>query len=50
MFEAAVFQWTWLEQAIERRIIPKGADQYNSLHERLIEALEKDRRRTATCI
>jgi glutathionylspermidine synthase len=23
IFEAAVFQWTWLEQAIERRIIPK---------------------------
>src|SRR5665647_3945764 len=22
IFEAAVFQWTWLEQAIERRIIP----------------------------
>src|SRR3984957_17512528 len=38
MFEAAVFQWTWLEQAAERRIIPSGADQFNSLHERLIEA------------
>lgn len=38
LFEAAVFQWTWLEQAIERQIIPKRADQYNSLHERLIDA------------
>ena len=38
IFEAAVFQWTWLEQAIERRIIPVHADQYNSIHERLIEA------------
>jgi glutathionylspermidine synthase len=37
LFEAAVFQWTWLEQAIERRIIPTRADQFNSLHERLIE-------------
>jgi glutathionylspermidine synthase len=36
IFEAAVFQWTWLEQAIERRIIPARADQYNSIHERLI--------------
>ncbi|MBR1222465.1 glutathionylspermidine synthase family protein [Bradyrhizobium sp. U87765 SZCCT0131] len=36
LFEAAVFQWTWLEQAIERQIIPRAADQYNSLHERLI--------------
>jgi len=41
IFEAAVFQWTWLEQAIERRIIPVHADQYNSIHERLIEAWQK---------
>ena len=41
MFEAAVFQWTWLEQAIERNIIPKRADQFNSIHERLIEAWKK---------
>src|SRR5882724_9552967 len=38
IFEAAVFQWTWLEQAIERHIIPDHADQFNSIHERLIEA------------
>jgi glutathionylspermidine synthase len=41
IFEAAVFQWTWLEQGIERRILPAGADQFNSLHERLIEAWKK---------
>jgi len=41
IFEAAVFQWTWLEQAIERRIIPKAADQYNSIHERLIDGWKK---------
>lgn len=41
IFEAAVFQWTWLEQAIERRIIPVRADQFNSIHERLIEAWKK---------
>jgi glutathionylspermidine synthase len=38
LFEAAVFQWTWLEQAVERQIIPSRADQFNSLHERLIDA------------
>src|SRR5215470_744573 len=37
VFETAVFQWQWLEQAIARGIVPKTADQYNSLHERLIE-------------
>jgi len=41
IFEAAVFQWTWLEQAIERRIIPAHADQFNSIHERLIAAWQK---------
>src|ERR1700680_1876631 len=41
IFEASVFQWTWLEQAIERRIIPAHADQFNSIHERLIEAWKK---------
>jgi glutathionylspermidine synthase len=41
LFEAAVFQWTWLEQATERRITPRGVDQFNSIHERLIEAWNK---------
>jgi glutathionylspermidine synthase len=41
IFEAAVFQWTWLEQAIERRIVPARADQFNSIHERLIETWKK---------
>lgn len=36
-FETGVFQWQWLEDAIARRIVPKDADQFNSLHERLIE-------------
>src|SRR5258706_512965 len=38
LFEAAVFQWIWLEQSIERAALPKGADQFNSIHECLIEA------------
>jgi glutathionylspermidine synthase len=41
IFEAAVFQWTWLEQGVERRLLEAGADQFNSLHERLIEAWKK---------
>jgi glutathionylspermidine synthase len=37
VFETAVFQWLWLEDAIKRLIVPKRADQYNSLHEALID-------------
>ncbi len=36
LFESAVFQWMWLEEAIARQIVPAGSDQFNSLHERLI--------------
>ncbi|CCQ73392.1 glutathionylspermidine synthase family protein [Magnetospira sp. QH-2] len=39
LFEASIFQWVWLEQAMERGIIPPGCDQFNSLHERLQESL-----------
>jgi glutathionylspermidine synthase len=36
LFETAVVQWFWLEQMIARGALPKGADQFNSLHEKLI--------------
>lgn len=39
LFEAAVFQWRWLEQAIDAEIVAADADQFNSIHERLIESL-----------
>jgi glutathionylspermidine synthase len=38
LYEAAVFQWLWLEDAIATQIVPREADQYNSLHEKLIAA------------
>ncbi|WP_158043824.1 glutathionylspermidine synthase family protein [Skermanella pratensis] len=38
LYEAAVFQWVWLEQMIGRGALPEGSDQFNSLHERLVEA------------
>jgi glutathionylspermidine synthase len=41
LFEAAVFQWTWLEDQMKRGVLPKGSDQYNSLHERLVEAFKQ---------
>lgn len=38
LYEAAVFQWKWLEDAKRLGIVPDASDQFNSLHERLIEA------------
>lgn len=39
LLEASVFQWRWLEDMKARGEIPKGADQFNSIHEKLIRAL-----------
>ncbi|MGL4635809.1 MAG: glutathionylspermidine synthase family protein [Beijerinckiaceae bacterium] len=41
LFEAAVFQWTWLEDQMAAGVLPGDADQFNSLHERLVEALRQ---------
>lgn len=38
LYEAAVFQWVWLEEARTRGIVPGEADQFNSIHERLVDA------------
>ena len=36
LYESAVVQWHWLEQLIARGDLPKRADQFNSMHEKLI--------------
>ncbi len=38
LFEAAVFQWGWLEDQMAAGVLPKHCDQFNSLHERLVGA------------
>jgi glutathionylspermidine synthase len=38
LFEAAVFQWEWLEAGKASGALPADADQFNSIHERLIDA------------
>ena len=39
LFEAAVFQWVWLEDALRDNLLPEGSDQFNSIHEKLIARL-----------
>jgi glutathionylspermidine synthase len=36
VYESAVFQWLWLEERIASGDLPADADQFNSLHEKLI--------------
>jgi len=37
LFETAVFQWLWLEDRIKDGALPADADQFNSLHEKLVD-------------
>jgi glutathionylspermidine synthase len=41
LFETGVFQWVWLEEQMARGALPAGADQFNSLHEKLVEAFRQ---------
>lgn len=36
LFEAAVFQWSWLEEQIKNGKLPEGTDQFNGIWEALI--------------
>jgi glutathionylspermidine synthase len=38
LYESSLFQWEWFEQVIDLGLIPEGADQFNLLHEFLLEA------------
>lgn len=38
VFEAAWFQWDWLEDAMALGRVPPDSDQFNSVHEKLIDA------------
>ena len=38
LYESAVFQWIWLEQAIAAGLIPRDCDQFAELHEDLVDA------------
>ncbi|WP_374708170.1 glutathionylspermidine synthase family protein [Salinicola avicenniae] len=39
LYEAALFQWVWLEQCRERGLLPAEADQFNAIQEALIANL-----------
>lgn len=37
LYESASFQWQWLEDQIAAGVLPDGADQFNGIHEALVE-------------
>ena len=54
LFEASYFQWAWLEDARASDIVPRDADQFNSIQDKLIDAFnalgEAHRRLTFACV
>lgn len=36
LYEAAVFQWSWLEDLIASGALPAAADQFNAIHDKLV--------------
>ena len=38
LYEAALFQWVWLEDQIKAGVIPAGSDQFNSIQDKLVLA------------
>ena len=41
LYESSAFQWVWLEQAMEMSLIPNNCDQFNSIHERMVNAFRE---------
>ena len=39
LYESSVFQWEWLEEAEKNGLLPAGCDQFNDIHEKIVEAL-----------
>lgn len=39
LYEAAFFQWLWLEHQVDRGVLNRAADQFNSIQEKLIARL-----------
>jgi len=48
IYEAAFFQWVWLEQMRERGQLPASADQYNTIQEDLLDVFQHLRALTGT--
>lgn len=41
LYETGAFQWLWLEDMLARARLPVGADQFNSLHDKLVAQLAR---------
>lgn len=40
LYESAIFQWEWLQAAIQVQLVPPQSDQFAEIHEEIVAALE----------
>ena len=40
LYESAIFQWEWLQAAIQAQLVPPQSDQFAEIHEEIVGALE----------
>ena len=41
LYESSAFQWLWLEDQMKAGVLPEAADQFNGIHEALVERFGK---------
>lgn len=39
LYESGFWQWLWLEELVDKQVLPRQADQFNSLQEKLVNRL-----------
>lgn len=49
VYEAAFFQWLWLEEGLARGLLPRGADQFNTIQEALVDGFASLRPEWGPC-
>lgn len=43
LYESGFWQWLWLEQLVDKGVLPRNADQFNSLQEKLVNRFHEIR-------
>lgn len=40
LYEAGPFQWLWMQELVDRGVLPANTDQFNSIHEKLFDTFK----------
>ncbi|MBB42168.1 MAG: hypothetical protein CMM44_00220 [Rhodospirillaceae bacterium] len=40
LYESSIFQWEWFEESIDQGLLSSSGDQFNNIHEKIVEAFK----------